>query len=186
VVYIALFSLVGGQLAVINNVVPVAFAALPSPSATPVPSPVPCGDDVTVFGVSDAGGRDSQFFALDRHSGAVTNIGPLRAGLNAEGLEMHPANGLLYVATSEPSTQARALFVLNRYDGSLTLVGRVGFDVEALALTKRCGYRIKEIPVQWVNDTRSLVGVSAYIQTLIETLKIWWWLKVNAYDLPKR
>lgn len=65
-------------------------------------------------------------------------------------------------------------------------ITRWGFDVEALALAKRLGYRTKEIPVIWVNDTRSTVSASAYLQTLLETLKIWWWLHTNAYGLKKR
>ena len=56
-----------------------------------------------------------------------------------------------------------------------------GFDVEALALAKKFGYRIKEIPVHWVNNTASTVGMSAYITTLLETLKIRWWLWTNKY-----
>jgi glycosyltransferase involved in cell wall biosynthesis len=47
-----------------------------------------------------------------------------------------------------------------------------GFDVEVLTLAKRRGYKIKEIPVHWVNDTRSHVGFSAYLKVLAETIKI--------------
>lgn len=56
-----------------------------------------------------------------------------------------------------------------------------GFDVEILALAKKFGYRIKEIPAHWVNDTRSTVPASAYLKTLWETFKIRWWLWTGKY-----
>jgi len=58
-----------------------------------------------------------------------------------------------------------------------------GFDVEVLALAKKFGFKIKEIPVHWVNDTRSHVGFSAYLKTLLETFKIRWWLWRGKYSL---
>ena len=57
-----------------------------------------------------------------------------------------------------------------------------GFDVEVLALAKNMGYRIKEIPVHWVNDVSSTVGASAYLKTLVELCKIRWWLWISAYE----
>ncbi len=73
---------------------------------------------------------------------------------------------------------AEQIFRLSRIDGW-------GFDVEILALAKRFGYRIKEVPVHWVNSLESTVGVSAYITTLLDTLKIRWWLWLNSYQIPK-
>lgn len=58
-----------------------------------------------------------------------------------------------------------------------------GFDVEVLALAKKYGYRIKETPVHWVNDVNSTVKASAYITTLVDTLKIRWWLWTGGYRL---
>lgn len=52
---------------------------------------------------------------------------------------------------------------------------RWSFDVEVLALAKHFGYRLKEIPVRWVNDPFSHVKPSAYLQFLLETFKIRWW-----------
>lgn len=57
-----------------------------------------------------------------------------------------------------------------------------GFDVEVLALAKKFGFRIKEVPVHWVNDLSSTVRASAYITTLLETLKIRWWLWTGVYS----
>lgn len=68
---------------------------------------------------------------------------------------------------------------------SISRIHGWGFDVEVLALAKKLGYRIKEIPVQWVNDIRSTVKASAYITTLLDTLKIRWWLWTNKYQISK-
>lgn len=62
---------------------------------------------------------------------------------------------------------------------------RWGFDAEVLTMAKKLGYKIKEIPVVWVNDLSSHVGASAYIQVLIEVLKIKWWLMTDAYEILK-
>jgi len=56
----------------------------------------------------------------------------------------------------------------------LMKVNRWAFDVEALVLGKKLGYKIKEIPVVWVNDIRSKVKPSAYLQVLWEVVKIRW------------
>lgn len=55
-------------------------------------------------------------------------------------------------------------------------IDRWGFDIEALALAKYFGFSIKELPVHWINDIFSHVKASAYLQVLVETLKIRWWL----------
>ncbi|HEY4498150.1 MAG TPA: dolichyl-phosphate beta-glucosyltransferase [Candidatus Paceibacterota bacterium] len=60
-----------------------------------------------------------------------------------------------------------------------------GFDIELLALAKRLGFRIKEIPVTWVNDPHSKVGLGGYFSTLFETVKIRWWLWRDNYGLKR-
>jgi dolichyl-phosphate beta-glucosyltransferase len=55
---------------------------------------------------------------------------------------------------------------------SVARVDRWGFDVEALALARTFGYRVKEIPVTWVNSTESKVKGSAYLSTLIDVWRI--------------
>lgn len=57
-----------------------------------------------------------------------------------------------------------------------------GFDVEILSLAKKMGYKIKEVPVHWVNDTRSQVKASAYLKVLWETLTIRLWLWTGKYN----
>ncbi|MBI2594905.1 MAG: glycosyltransferase family 2 protein [Candidatus Colwellbacteria bacterium] len=58
-----------------------------------------------------------------------------------------------------------------------------GFDVEVLALARRLGMRIKEMPITWVNDPNSKVTPMAYFGVLLETVKIRYWLLRNVYNL---
>jgi len=57
-----------------------------------------------------------------------------------------------------------------------------GFDVEALSLAKAMKFKIKEIPIHWVNDPFSHVKPSTYLQVLWETIKIRWWLWKGVYN----
>src|SRR3990167_9291529 len=60
---------------------------------------------------------------------------------------------------------------------------RWGFDVEVLTLAKYLGYKIKEIPIIWVNDPFSTVGMSAYMQVLWDVLRIKYWIMAGKYDI---
>jgi glycosyltransferase involved in cell wall biosynthesis len=53
-------------------------------------------------------------------------------------------------------------------------IGGWGFDVEALAIARVHGYRIKEIPVTWKNAADSKVNVWAYPQVLMQTVQVFW------------
>lgn len=57
-----------------------------------------------------------------------------------------------------------------------------GFDIEALALAKKFGYKIGIVPANWKNDPVSHVRLSSYIKVLLETVmvRINLWRKV--YD----
>lgn len=57
-----------------------------------------------------------------------------------------------------------------------------GFDVEVLALARKYGYKIKEVPISWSNVTGSKVNIWAYPKTLFQTVKIWWNLTANKYS----
>lgn len=59
-----------------------------------------------------------------------------------------------------------------------------GFDVEILSLAKKMNYKIREIPVHWVNDLQSHVTASAYLKVLMETIKIRLWLWRDKYPFP--
>ncbi len=73
---------------------------------------------------------------------------------------------------------AERIFNLSRVHGW-------GFDVEILALAKRLGYRIKEIPVHWVDVAGSKVKFSAGPKFLMDVAKVRWWLWTNVYRLKK-
>ena len=62
----------------------------------------------------------------------------------------------------------------------LTIFGW-GFDVEALAVARLFGHKIKEIPVIWNNDPESKVNIWAYPQVLLQTLKVSWNLIIGKY-----
>jgi len=62
-------------------------------------------------------------------------------------------------------------------------IKRWGFDIEALALAKLLGYKIKEIGIRWINDPHSLVKSSAYLETFIEVLKIRWNIWRKKYQI---
>lgn len=56
---------------------------------------------------------------------------------------------------------------------SRSRIDQFGFDMEALALARKFGYKIKEAPVVWKNDSlNSSVRLSDYVQVLLDTLRI--------------
>ena len=66
---------------------------------------------------------------------------------------------------------------------SRTTIFGWGWDVEALALARKYHYKIKEVPIDWKNDIgNSKVGLSAYFQVLMETVKIRWNLMSGEYN----
>ncbi len=50
-------------------------------------------------------------------------------------------------------------------------IRRWGFDIEILVIAKNLGYKIKELPVRWINPAGK-VNFMAYFKTLMELLKI--------------
>ena len=62
----------------------------------------------------------------------------------------------------------------------LTIFGW-GFDVEVLALARKFGYKIHEVPIVWDNDPDSKVNIWAYPQVLLQTLKVRWNLIMGIY-----
>ncbi|MBI4709115.1 MAG: glycosyltransferase family 2 protein [Candidatus Portnoybacteria bacterium] len=65
-------------------------------------------------------------------------------------------------------------------------IERWGFDIEILVLAKKLGYKIKELPVIWINPAESKVSLGSYFNTLRELLKIKWNLIRGKYDLRKK
>lgn len=58
-----------------------------------------------------------------------------------------------------------------------------GFDVEILALARKLGYKIKEVPITWNNDPNSKVNMWAYPKVLLQTVVIWWDIITNKYGI---
>ena len=51
-------------------------------------------------------------------------------------------------------------------------INRWGFDIEALAVARKLKYRIKEVPIRWIHNEMSAVGAGAYLNTLLDLLRI--------------
>ncbi len=60
---------------------------------------------------------------------------------------------------------------------------RWGGDFEILALGKRMGYKIIEIPVTWIDSGQSTVGIKGYAQTLKELFQVKWRLIMGKYKI---
>ena len=65
---------------------------------------------------------------------------------------------------------------------SKAVIERFGFDIEILAMSKKFGYKIKELPVVWVNEGESKVSLKSYIEVFIDLLKIRLNLWFGKYD----
>ncbi len=65
-------------------------------------------------------------------------------------------------------------------------INRWAIDVEALSIAKFFGYKIKEVPITWVNDTRSKVALNAYIGFFRDVMKIRMWLWIDSYGLRRK
>ncbi len=64
---------------------------------------------------------------------------------------------------------------------SVSKIDRWGFDMEALAIARKCKYRIGIIPTHWIDDANTHVSLRDYIHTLFEVLRVRWNLIVGAY-----
>ena len=56
------------------------------------------------------------------------------------------------------------------------------FDIEALALARRFGYKIGLVAAHWVDDADTHVKLMNYIGSLLQTFKIRWDLMTGMYD----
>lgn len=71
---------------------------------------------------------------------------------------------------------------------SRMVVDRFGFDFELIILAKKLGYKIKQMPVRWLNEEGSTVGLTGpngFIQVLIDLFKTKWRLMTGKYNLEK-
>lgn len=61
-------------------------------------------------------------------------------------------------------------------------IDRWAFDVEILAVAKKRGYKIKEMPVRWINDASSKVKLKGMIKMLFEVFEIRKNIMTRKYD----
>ncbi len=61
-------------------------------------------------------------------------------------------------------------------------IDRFAFDPEILVIAKKMGYKIKEIPVTWINDPESKVKLKSMIKMAVDLLKIRKNLIIKKYD----
>lgn len=64
-------------------------------------------------------------------------------------------------------------------------INRWIFDVEILALAKKLGYKIKELPVVWNNAADSKVSLKSYFEALKDLLRIKFYFYTNIYHVKK-
>ncbi|HRY82643.1 MAG TPA: glycosyltransferase family 2 protein [Candidatus Moranbacteria bacterium] len=67
-----------------------------------------------------------------------------------------------------------------------TKVDRWGIDFEILMIAKKLGYKIEEVPVEWLDMGNSLVGIKGYLITFRELFKVWWNKVRGVYQLNKK
>jgi hypothetical protein len=71
---------------------------------------------------------------------------------------------------------------------SRMVVDRFGFDFELVILSLKLGFKVKQMPVRWMNEegsTVSLTGPNGFIQVLIDLFKTKWRLLSGAYRITE-
>jgi dolichyl-phosphate beta-glucosyltransferase len=73
---------------------------------------------------------------------------------------------------------------------SRMVVDRFGFDFELVVLAKKLGFKIKQMPVRWLNEEGTTVGglfgPNGFVQVLIDLFKTRWRLWTGAYKLKEK
>jgi dolichyl-phosphate beta-glucosyltransferase len=69
---------------------------------------------------------------------------------------------------------------------SRMVIDRFGFDYELIKLALKLGFKVKQLPVRWLNEegsTVTLTGPNGYIQVFIDLFKTKWRLMAGKYNL---
>ncbi|MFZ5982214.1 MAG: dolichyl-phosphate beta-glucosyltransferase [Patescibacteria group bacterium] len=69
------------------------------------------------------------------------------------------------------------------------VVDRFGFDFEMIILAKKMGFKIKQMPIRWLNDaatTVTLFGPNGYVQVFVDLFKTKWRLMAGKYDIKSK
>lgn len=64
---------------------------------------------------------------------------------------------------------------------SVAQIDRYGFDIEALALARYFGYKVRVIGANWIDNADTHVTYADYIRTLTEAMKVRWNLLTGVY-----
>lgn len=65
---------------------------------------------------------------------------------------------------------------------TISRIERWGFDMEALALARRFGYKIEVVGANWVDEPNTHVTKLDYIRSLTEAVKVRWHLLTGGYN----
>jgi dolichyl-phosphate beta-glucosyltransferase len=71
---------------------------------------------------------------------------------------------------------------------SRMVIDRFGFDFELIKLAEDLGFKVKQMPVRWLNEEGSTVGLTGpngFIQVLIDLFKMRWRLWMGKYNIKK-
>lgn len=71
---------------------------------------------------------------------------------------------------------------------SRMVIDRFGFDYELIILALKLGYKVKQMPVRWLNEEGSAVtlfGPNGYVRVFIDLFKTKWRLITGKYNLKK-
>lgn len=69
---------------------------------------------------------------------------------------------------------------------SRMVVDRFGFDFEMIILAKKLGFKVKQMPVRWLNEegsTVTLTGPNGYFQVIKDLFKTKWRLMTGQYHI---
>lgn len=93
---------------------------------------------------------------------------------------------------SYPDTQCGFKMITGRAAqevASRMVVDRFGFDFEFIILAEKLGFKVKQMPVRWMNEegsTVSLTGKNGFIQVLIDLFKTKGRLITGQYHIKKQ
>ena len=82
-------------------------------------------------------------------------------------------SGLWHIHDSQRGFKVFSAWAAEEIFPRQTIMGW-GFDFEILLIAKIRGFRIREVPVRWINPADSKVGIGAYGSTLRELFRVKW------------
>ncbi|MCU0229137.1 MAG: glycosyltransferase family 2 protein [Bryobacterales bacterium] len=133
--------------------------------------------------------------AAVRGSGAEVAIGS--RAVDRSLVEVHQAgtrelagrffNVVMRICTGMPYLDTQCGFKLFRRDAAHAIFQRqqldgFGFDVEALYLANKLGYRVEEVPVRWRNVEGTTVSLMRGLDAFVDILRVRWYDARGRYN----